>query len=490
MKRLLFVLLNLTLPLFSQTSNLILTREVRFNWGGNIDWFFGLIFHNGHLIGNGAMGIVISPPWVTEAAIGKFTLTGEKIWVTTDSGLNGSELSWSGINATAIVNNRIIWVFDDSVFIKLDQGGNVLLKKSINVAVGNPRLFITNWEDTVVAVERRTNGNIVLLDENGNLIRRFPMQANGYGWMTPRVKGDTLWLGSNEAMFGTYVAQYNLRTSQQNWRFDTPDTDTLRSFRSMIEVDQTGNVYCAGNKGNYYTGQLKFFAYSLNPSGNLRWYTEWLPAGDWRLNYGNWARSMALSNSGLLCVGGAVEHQRQPVDPNENDAYLALFQADNGQFLEEDWWKYDEDAQVNANMDALFIDNKLILLGYAANGPQTTWTWGYLRFYDVITSVEQISSEIPEGFVLRQNYPNPFNPATTIEFSLPERSFVKLTILNLLGQEVETLVSKELNAGTHRVIWNVIDVGRQSRQSFPSGVYLYQLETPSFRAVKKMLLPK
>lgn len=97
------------------------------------------------------------------------------------------------------------------------------------------------------------------------------------------------------------------------------------------------------------------------------------------------------------------------------------------------------------------------------------------------TPVEQLTS-IPATFELRQNYPNPFNPSTTIEFSIPERSFVKLTIHNLLGQEIEALVSEEKEAGTYRTQW--------SAAKLPSGVYLYRLETPKFQMTKKMLLVK
>jgi len=93
---------------------------------------------------------------------------------------------------------------------------------------------------------------------------------------------------------------------------------------------------------------------------------------------------------------------------------------------------------------------------------------------------------IPTVFSLSQNYPNPFNPSTTIEFQLPERSFVKLVIFNTLGQEIETLVSEEKGAGTHQIVWNAGE--------FPSGIYLYRLDARStfgsLTSEKKMLLVK
>ena len=91
-------------------------------------------------------------------------------------------------------------------------------------------------------------------------------------------------------------------------------------------------------------------------------------------------------------------------------------------------------------------------------------------------------NQVPATFQLSQNYPNPFNPSTTIEFTLPERSFVKLVIFNTLGQEVAVLVNEERGAGTHRIVWNAGE--------FPSGIYLYRLETKNFVSSRKMLLVK
>ena len=89
---------------------------------------------------------------------------------------------------------------------------------------------------------------------------------------------------------------------------------------------------------------------------------------------------------------------------------------------------------------------------------------------------------VVSSFQLFQNYPNPFNPTTTIEFQIPERVFVKLSIFNTLGQEMETLVNEEKGAGVHRIVWNA--------SSYPSGIYFYRLETSKFVETKKMILMK
>ncbi len=78
----------------------------------------------------------------------------------------------------------------------------------------------------------------------------------------------------------------------------------------------------------------------------------------------------------------------------------------------------------------------------------------------------------PKEFSLSQNYPNPFNPSTAISFSLPEPGNVKLSVYNLLGQEVKTLVSSDMEPGTYKTVWNARN---NSGQRVTSGVYFYRL---------------
>lgn len=94
----------------------------------------------------------------------------------------------------------------------------------------------------------------------------------------------------------------------------------------------------------------------------------------------------------------------------------------------------------------------------------------------------------PTEYTLYQNYPNPFNPSTTIKFALPQNSFVKVSIFNLLGEQISVLVDEIKEAGYHNILWNA--------SNMPSGFYIYTIETKSqetnkeFKAVKKMMLVK
>lgn len=99
-----------------------------------------------------------------------------------------------------------------------------------------------------------------------------------------------------------------------------------------------------------------------------------------------------------------------------------------------------------------------------------------------VIGITPIQGEIPSKNELEQNYPNPFNPVTQIRFDIPRSTFVKLTVMNLLGQEVEILTSGQLSAGSYVADWNASE--------YPSGVYFYRLSAENYTDTKKMILIK
>ncbi len=95
---------------------------------------------------------------------------------------------------------------------------------------------------------------------------------------------------------------------------------------------------------------------------------------------------------------------------------------------------------------------------------------------------EKIAGDMPKSFYLNQNYPNPFNPSTTIEFNIPQTSFVSLKIYNLKGEEVATLIDEEKQSGRFHIEFNA--------SGFSSGVYFYKLNAGTFFQIRKMILMK
>ena len=93
-----------------------------------------------------------------------------------------------------------------------------------------------------------------------------------------------------------------------------------------------------------------------------------------------------------------------------------------------------------------------------------------------------LESILPEEYSLKQNFPNPFNPVTTIDFYLPEADNVSLKVFNVLGKEIQQVVSGRLSEGYHSIEFNA--------EELPSGVYFYRLESGKYSEMKKMVLLK
>ncbi|MFH2037429.1 MAG: T9SS type A sorting domain-containing protein [Candidatus Zixiibacteriota bacterium] len=117
----------------------------------------------------------------------------------------------------------------------------------------------------------------------------------------------------------------------------------------------------------------------------------------------------------------------------------------------------------------------------------TTGNLARIYLLDPTTDVDQGIAINPERFELAQNHPNPFNPTTRIEYSLPRRSNVVISVFNILGQKVSTLVDENQSSGNHAVIWNGTD---GNGEPIASGIYFYRMVAGEFTQSRKMMLIK
>ena len=110
-----------------------------------------------------------------------------------------------------------------------------------------------------------------------------------------------------------------------------------------------------------------------------------------------------------------------------------------------------------------------------------------ISFYSNSVGIDNRNETFPQGFALEQNFPNPFNPVTTLRYDLPENSYVNVTVYDMLGRQVRTLVNTTQDAGFRSVIWNATnDYGKP----VSAGIYLYQIQAGEFVQTKKMVLLK
>jgi len=127
--------------------------------------------------------------------------------------------------------------------------------------------------------------------------------------------------------------------------------------------------------------------------------------------------------------------------------------------------------------------NSTFLTGADDGGPLGDRNW----YPDFVSAVDDNEPLSPAAFTLSQNYPNPFNPVTKIKYNLVNATDVKLTIYDLLGHEVKTLVNNRQSAGSYTIQWNGTN---NAGNKVASGMYFYQLETPEFNNTNKMMLLK
>ena len=167
----------------------------------------------------------------------------------------------------------------------------------------------------------------------------------------------------------------------------------------------------------------------------------------------NWSTATELNNSGF-------EIQRK----SENSSWInAGFVAGFGTTTESKSYS--------------FTDNNLAVGNYTYRLKQIDFNGGYEYSNEINVDVNA-----PLTYNLEQNYPNPFNPSTLIKYSVAKDGFVNVSIFNLLGEKVATLVNSNMKAGSYELNFNASQLS--------SGVYFYSIEAGDFKAVRKMMLMK
>jgi len=220
----------------------------------------------------------------------------------------------------------------------------------------------------------------------------------------------------------------------------------------QINVILWGNIASSGNQVHLYTNLALPDFYYCNIQGGIE---------EFGISY-NFVFEGIYEN--------CIDANPQFIDINLDDYHLAANSPciDNGT---PSGWLIPPDFDI-------IIDD---LLGYIHFG--SNYDIGCYEWMGVGLSNEEI--EIIK--ISLSNYPNPFNPDTKISFSIHKNSKVNLSIYNIKGQKVKTLVNKVLSAGEHSTIWN----GRDSNiKRVGSGIYFYKLIAGDYQKIRKMLLLK
>jgi hypothetical protein len=240
-----------------------------------------------------------------------------------------------------------------------------------------------------------------------------------------------------------------------------------------------GSILASSETGNGENAPvLKIYVGVTEAGGVLEagtydiWVNFWAnPAEDWRIKAGLSEQSMQVFR----------QMASQQVEAGAHGAPMIL-NGNGNTFL---YQAYVGRVTISANEAIpVFVDDYAIQTGTVSamiGGTARTWYDG-ISIATVNTTIVNVADrkEILSEFNLHQNFPNPFNPATTITYSLPKATHVRLKIYNLLGREVATLVDQQMPAGAHQVAWNA--------QGVASGVYFYKISAGNYSKSHKMIL--
>src|SRR3989338_5407895 len=232
-------------------------------------------------------------------------------------------------------------------------------------------------------------------------------------------------------------------------------------FMSCLTVDGAGNVYAG-----------KFDGVEKSTDGGVTW--TMLPAAGLVGQSGqhrSWVTALEVDGAGNLFVG------TQASEFSISDYGSGVCRS-------------SDDGATSTNIcEGLGLGGRPFIQALSVTATSYllagTYGEGVFRTTTTITNVE--AEEIPISFRLDQNYPNSFNPTTRIRFSLASHENLRLTVYNLLGQEIALLIDEPLQAGIHEREWSGRD---RSDRVLPSGVYLYRIVAGPFIAAGKMMLLK
>ncbi len=386
------------------------------------------------------------------------------------------------------------------------SGGDILLTGDF--------WYTSTFGDTALTSEGDNDFFLAKYDGNGNL--RWIKQTGGSELdrglsIAVDESGNSLVAGDTfgGATFGDttltdpaiFIAKYDM-----NGKLVWVETGEYIRYIEDIAVDGFGNCFITGS----FTGTATFgdttltsidgtpdvFVTKYDGNGNWIW-TRQAGGASGNHVYSDAGQSIAVDNSGNSLITGyfsetAIFGDTILTSAGGYDVFVSKYDADGnmiwteqvggegGSFTSESGRGIAVDASGNALVSGRFF-------GPAAFGDTTIGSYQsrfIAKIGDVTTGIETTLAS-PNNFRVHQNYPNPFNPATTIKYQLPKSAQVELTVYNLLGQKVITLVSAFQTAGEKSVVW---DGTNAAEQPVGTGIYFYSLQTGDFTDTRKMLL--
>lgn len=435
-----------------------------------------------------------------------------KLYKTTDAGLN--------------------WIIIDS------SGGTSGFYNDIQFSKSNPQFGIAMCDPA-----NGPGGDFILnkTTDGGNTWVRTnpPGVSNSFGFIYVSYAIDPMFYGFASANVSSFlISSYTTSNGGTTWVLGNGDVLVSNQVGDIVFNDDKqhgvmfGNVWpnirVSSNGGNNWTTlntntdisgfshaswvsgtNTVFICASISPSINkiirsddngLTWQQQSTPDFSFmeldNIRYGNTTVGYAISNQGYV----VKSIQSVSIIPVELTSFTANVNNEGNVFL--NWRTATETNNQGFEIQRSGNGDDFSAIGFLEGYGTTTETHSYIyidknlnsgKYYYRLKQIDfdgsfeysdvvKVTVNVPVVFSLEQNYPNPFNPSTIIKYSIPENGYVKLSVYNLIGEEVAVLVNEVKDQGFYEATFNAAEL--------PSGTYIYKIGSNNNLLVKKMMLLK
>jgi photosystem II stability/assembly factor-like uncharacterized protein len=404
---------------------------------------------------------------------------------------------FTSLSAVEFVDSVHGWTGSgSSAFFRTSDGGNSWVQSSFNAPVAITSIAMVNPEiGWCVGAQGTTPGRIMKTTDGGlNWFQQFAAANRNYLGTASATVGKNITSGRTinfSPDTGKVVRTTNGGTT---WEERTIG-DSIGVLYHVQFIDSLHGWILAGVSGWPQSGVL------TTSDGGVTWNLFRAIRGFRSLSFIDTLKGWAVSLSSptyvyLTTDAGATWTQLGRIeDPTWGDptpSALSFIDSLNGWVFGFMFYQGDLAAVIFRTTDGGISWNREFVGGgsrhiYDAKMLDRYHGWavgdfGNVFAYRLSTTVPERLYGVPNSFVLHQNYPNPFNPATSIEYQVPLRSHVTITVYDVNGKEVTQLVSAEHEPGTYRAVFDA--------HNLASGVYYYTMKTPSFTMTKQMTLLK